>query len=212
MVSEPISETSSTKTDPKLDESNNTENDNTHENIQVSDDDSDILNETIDVDDLNINDFGDRLPKSYSNEFNSKPRFRKLYGYDYADLDCEFETNSNNAELNDPNNDSDDGLMSVVQDIKSSVNNVLCQHKLSSFASNIEVILEETEEEELAEREYYNSLQNKLNGGDSCSEFTEKNENENDDDLDTTTASEDKSKTLSSEDNEYKNEFFEIVY
>jgi hypothetical protein len=51
----------------------------------VSEADSSDEVETIDVDDLNINDFGDRLPKSYSNEFNSKPPFRKLYGYDYSD-------------------------------------------------------------------------------------------------------------------------------
>ncbi|CAF0966035.1 unnamed protein product [Brachionus calyciflorus] len=106
--------------------------------------DSDVPH--LDEDEIEIKDFNDRLPKTYSNEFNVRRKYVNLYEEEYAQSD-KTENGYNNK-----NDDLDENFESLVQEIKSNGNGSISQRLSSLVSSNVEVILEEEEEE--AEREY----------------------------------------------------------
>lgn len=112
---------------------------------------------SLDENEIEIKDFNERLPKSYSNEFNFRPKFRGYFGELPDDLADEFTHEISPEPVKAQVEQENNGYDTIIQDIKSTVSNLLSSHKLSSLmANNVEVILEEEEEE--AEREYKEML------------------------------------------------------
>ena len=105
--------------------------------MHMNRDDSEVpmLNE----DEIEIKDFSERLPKTYSSEFNSRRKFMNFYGEEYAQFEESSDTEPENFD-------------SMVQDIKTTATSLMSQKLSTLIPSNVEVILEEEEEE--AEREY----------------------------------------------------------